>query len=118
MMQVRPDLVLDRFKNYEDEVLLDKREAHYLSQITRQGYELYPNTKLVKYITKELKRGGMILPKSPVGQSYEAYESKVNQVKLYEDFTLGSHFTNTHRLTSEILATTALWAEQHKQTKV
>jgi hypothetical protein len=26
MMQVRPDLVLDRFKNYEDEVLLERRD--------------------------------------------------------------------------------------------
>jgi hypothetical protein len=29
MMQVRPDLVLDRFKNYEDEVLLERRDLHY-----------------------------------------------------------------------------------------
>jgi hypothetical protein len=29
MMQVRPDLVLDRFKNYEDEVLLERRDSHY-----------------------------------------------------------------------------------------
>jgi hypothetical protein len=46
-----------------------------------------------------------------MGQTEEAYENKVSQVKLYEDFTLGKHFTNTHRLTSEIIATTALWAE-------
>ena len=35
MMQVRPDLVLDKFKNYEQEVLLDKRDSRYQSQITR-----------------------------------------------------------------------------------
>jgi hypothetical protein len=29
MMQVRPDLVLDRFKNYEDEVLLERRDSLY-----------------------------------------------------------------------------------------
>jgi hypothetical protein len=29
MMQVRPDLVLDRFKNYEDEVLLERRDLQY-----------------------------------------------------------------------------------------
>ncbi len=29
MMQVRPDLVLDRFKNYEDEVLIEKRDLRY-----------------------------------------------------------------------------------------
>ena len=111
MMQVRPDLVLDKFKNYEDEVLIENRDQNYAQQITRQGFELYTNTKLVRYINKELKRGGVILPKSPMGQTEEAYENKVSQVKLYEDFTLGKHFTNTHRLTSEIIATTALWAE-------
>jgi hypothetical protein len=31
MMQVRPDLVLDRFKNYEDELVLEKRDSHYQS---------------------------------------------------------------------------------------
>jgi hypothetical protein len=29
MMQVRPDLVLDRFKNYEDEVLLERRDSQF-----------------------------------------------------------------------------------------
>ncbi len=31
MMQVRPDLVLDRFKNYEDEVLIEKIDIRYSS---------------------------------------------------------------------------------------
>lgn len=60
----------------------------------------------------------MVLPKVPMGQSPDTYAQKVSQVKLYEDFTLSKHFNQTHRLTSEVIATTALWAEQHKQTKV
>ncbi len=31
MMQVRPDLVLDKFKNYEDEVLIDERDKKFYS---------------------------------------------------------------------------------------
>jgi hypothetical protein len=56
----------------------------------------------------------MVLPKVPMGQSPDNYAQKVSQVKLYEDFTLSKHFNQTHRLTSEVIATTALWAEQHK----
>lgn len=36
-------------------------EEKYIEQITRDGYELYPNTKLVKYLRKELTKQGIVL---------------------------------------------------------
>lgn len=50
----------------------------------------------------------------PPGQEESAYKAKISKVKLYEDFSLHQTFTTTHRLTPEAIATTALWAEQHR----
>jgi hypothetical protein len=113
VLQVRPDIVLDNFKNY-DEFSSDsvvKNEDTYMKQITREGFELYPNTKLVKYITKNLKKQGVIISTAPFGKTEAEYKQRISQAKLYEDYTLGTNFTRTHRVSSEIIATTALWLE-------
>jgi hypothetical protein len=65
----------------------------------------------VTYITKVLAKQGVIIPKIPPGQSEQEYKAKVSKVKLYEDYSLGASFNLTHRLTSEVIATTALWSE-------
>ena len=39
-------------------------------------------------------------------------------MKLYEDYSIGSRFSLAHRLSAEVIGTTALWAEQHKSTKL
>ena len=52
VLQVRPDLVLENDFKYLNEAASDVayEEKNYLRQITRQGFELYPNTKLITYI--------------------------------------------------------------------
>ena len=52
VLQVRPDLVLENDFKYLEGNATDtaSEEEKYLKQITRPGFELYPNTKLVTYI--------------------------------------------------------------------
>lgn len=110
VLQVRPDLVLENDFKYVGGAI---DEAKYLSQITRPGIDLYPNSKLVTYIQKQLMKQGVVLAKTPLGMTREAFKERVSQVKLYEDYSLGAAFNITHRLTPEIIATTSLWSEQH-----
>ncbi|CDW83262.1 UNKNOWN [Stylonychia lemnae] len=117
LLQLRPDDVLNQFStdlvkvNSEtNEVQLD--EEKYLSQIVREGWELYPNTKLIRYIQKDLKMDGMILSKIPISQDERLYKSKLSAVKKFEDYSSQSEREN--RLNAEIIGTCALWAEHHK----
>lgn len=52
VLQVRPDLVLENDFKYLNVAASDvaAEEKNYLRQITRPGFELYPNTKLITYI--------------------------------------------------------------------
>ena len=111
-------MVLDQFKNYEDiKPGQGNSEKIYKEQIERQGYELYPNTKLISYIKKELKKQGIILPKVPLGVEEEAYKKRIEQAKKFEDYSIGGEFNRAHRMSSEVIATTALWMEQHRESK-
>ena len=70
------------------------------------------------YIQKQLMKQGVVLAKTPMGMAREAFKERVSQVKLYEDYSLGAAFNLTHRLTPEIIATAALWSEQHGQVPI
>eukprot|EP00347_Sterkiella_histriomuscorum_P014480 403360714 len=89
---------------------LDERK--YLAQIIRNGFEMYPNTKLIKRIQKILKSEGIIVSPVPMGQEQDQYKEKLSQVKQFEDYS--EKYENTNRLTREVLGTAALWAEHHK----
>ena len=40
------------------------------------------------------------------------------KVKEYEDYSVGEFFNSTHRVTPEIIATTALWTEYHNTAQI
>ena len=57
---------------------------------------------------------GIILPKVPLGQEPDSYKAKLQVVKQFDDYSLEKPFTLCNRLGAEVIATTAMWSEQHK----